>query len=36
MQIILSLGYMLRFLLAVSANFPDNPRMFTIDGLRVE
>ena len=27
MQNFLSLGYMLRVLLAVSANFPDNPRM---------
>ena len=26
MQNFLSLGYMLRVLLAVSANFPDNPR----------
>ena len=30
MQNFLSLGYMLRVLLAVSANFPDNPRMFCI------
>ena len=27
MQNFLSLGYMLRVLLAVSANFPDNPRI---------
>ena len=27
MQNVLSLGYMLRVLLAVSANFPDNPRI---------
>ena len=28
MQNFLSLGYMLRVLLAVSANFPDNPRIY--------
>ena len=33
MQNFLSLGYMLRVLLAVSANFPDNPR---IRGLSVK
>ena len=27
-SILLSLGYMLRVLLAVSANFPDNPHNF--------
>ena len=39
MQNFLSLGYMLRVLLAVSANFPDNPRrmadsdLFKVAGL---
>ena len=33
MQNFLSLGYMLRVLLAVSANFPDNPRMHIAMGL---
>ena len=28
MQNFLSLGYMLHVLLAVSANFPDNPRIY--------
>ena len=30
MQNFFSLGYRLRVLLAVSANFPDNPRMYNI------